>query len=490
MHGILTTAQLLDHAIALQRQVLHTAEMAQADASPQSLSAASSAFASSSSQPHRPASASELPAVPDSRRQELEAALETLATAKWIRRALMEKVRLSEERGGGGDAGAAGEDEGEQEYLSTAETKKRKREEEKREKERDRQSREQQQEERKDADSGKEEKKGRGGRQPRGKKKEAAPAVERESRLHQLLTVEEQLQVAQQQDEAERSRSRREEIGGFGDHWTLNDATFTAETQRDALICYARDRISPTSAFVLSALLRIHPYDSVRPVLYDETTVMQAVADYSREVESPPALTSAALLSYLSEMAMDASGLLRSRPADSFSIEMAAFLSHLRLLQSQSILTASHSLLASRIFRLLASHTRMEESQIAEHCTASRQQTRETLHQLLRDGWLTLSEVPRSVDRAPSKTFFCWGVERSKEAAHVRQLMWSSAVKLQERLKEERERPAVQAVMDRLDRQGTITESERELMQRWQTAMDKLHIAQRQVQQTLAVWQD
>ena len=222
--------------------------------------------------------------------------------------------------------------------------------------------------------------------------------------------------------------------------------------------------------------------------MYEEGQVMEAVTALAKEASAPPRVTAAVLHSVLMEMTGDASHLLQLRGTTSFSIDFPAFLSHLQLLQTQSILTAHFSLLAARIYRVLLVHSRLEESQLAELCTASRQSVRETLHELMKNEWVCLYEVPRTVDRAPSKTFFLWGVDRAKVKERVRELMYVSAVKAMER--EAKEKVEVADVMGKVDMQQRIGEKDKQRVERWRIGHERLEMAQKSIQDLLAVWQD
>ena len=440
LKGILTTQQLIDHALSIQQQ--------QSPTTTTSPPAPASSSSPSSSAPG-----------PSPQRNQLEEALLLLSSCRYIRRAIMAKA--SE----GTDASGEGADE-EKEFLSEAELKKRRREGEKKERAK------------RSPDESKEEKKTKG----RGRKKKDAGDEEKEQREAELA-----LQLQRDEEEEERRRQRQVD-SGIPDHWVLNDSTFTVETQRDALLSYVRERVSPTSAFVLTALLRNHPYETARPPVYEEAQVMDAVAKYGRTVASPPKVTSASLHTLLVELTMGASHLLQSHGPTSFSFDFPSFLSHLQMLQTQSILSSHFSLLASRIYRVLLVHTRLEESQLAELCTASRQSVRESLHRLMKEEWVCLYEVPRTVDRAPSKTFFLWGVDRGKVKERVRELMYVSAVKAMER--EGKEKDEVADVMGKVDMQQRIGELDRAKVERWKVGHERLQMAQKKIQDMLAIWEE
>ena len=430
MHGILSTQQLMDHATQLH------------STSPLTSTSSDPSPATSS-----PSSVPPPPPQPMEKRRQLDEALERLASGRWVKKAIMAQTN-----GKVDDEKKVDEDEGEAEYGAggnTAATDGKKR--------------------RRAGD--KEEKK----EEP--KKARGRPAKKKKG------TVEEE-----RKDEEESKQQPMDAAisdGGvvLSDHWVLNDAMFTLDTQREAMQRYAHDRIGPTAAFVLSIVLSLSPYESVRPVVVDESTVLTAC----QAEPKAPKLTASTLHSYLVELTLDASHLLTQRSPTSYSLNMPSFLSHMRLLQTQSILTARYSLLSARLYRLLLLHKRLEETQLAELATASRQDVRSLLHRLVREEWVVVSEVARTVDRAPSKSFFVWGIDEQRVKTRIVDILYTTCVKLGERLAAER--AEVGGVMERVEMEQHIDEVERDKVERWRVAQERLQLALREVNEHLALWE-
>ena len=382
--------------------------------------------------------------LPEEKRRQLDEALQRLANGRWVKRAIMAQAngKVSEEEKKQPD-----ENECEAEYGSAgADGKKRKR-----------------------AATDKEEKKEEPAKKARGR-----PAKKKQ------VEAEQQESKSEEQREDELLSSTRVVLG---DHWVLNDAMFTLDAQREAMRRYAHDRIGPTAAFVLSQLLALSPYESARPVVLDEAAVLSACQAQLKA----PKLTAGSLHSYLVELTLDASRLVTQRSSTSYSLDMPSFLLHMRMLQTQSILTARYSLLSARLYRLLKVHKRLEETQLAELATASRQDVRSLLHRLVREEWVVVSEVARTPDRAPSKSFFVWAVDESRVRERVVDSLHTTCVKLGERM--EAERGAVGGVMQRVEMEQHIDEAEREKVERWRVAQERLQLALKEVNEHLSLWE-
>lgn len=64
-----------------------------------------------------------------------------------------------------------------------------------------------------------------------------------------------------------------------------------------------------------------------------------------------------------------------------------------------------------RIFNLLLTRGQLEQKQVADFGMLPVKDTRELLYQMMRDGFLSLQDIPRSADRAPSRSFYTWRVD-------------------------------------------------------------------------------
>jgi hypothetical protein len=75
-----------------------------------------------------------------------------------------------------------------------------------------------------------------------------------------------------------------------------------------------------------------------------------------------------------------------------------------------------------RAFNLLLQKGFLEQRQVAEQCLAPLREARELLYRMLRDGVLSLQDVPRSADRtAPSRSAYLFGADQRRAAERLGQ---------------------------------------------------------------------
>ena len=125
-----------------------------------------------------------------------------------------------------------------------------------------------------------------------------------------------------------------------------------------------------------------------------------------------------------------------------FSIPISPTLTHLRSQTIQSTLLDRFSPAALRIYRLL-DQTRgpLDEKAVHKKCLLDLKQTRQWLFRLLQAGYVELQEVPRTADRAPSRTTYLYRVN-PHVAASVVQGVYKSVFNLQQRARGESEQSA------------------------------------------------
>ncbi|XP_065198559.1 DNA-directed RNA polymerase III subunit RPC3-like [Sycon ciliatum] len=86
-----------------------------------------------------------------------------------------------------------------------------------------------------------------------------------------------------------------------------------------------------------------------------------------------------------------------------------------------------------RVFRLLLDKKHLEEKQIGDMAMIPSKEAQELMYRMLRSHFVTLQEVPRTPDHAPSRTFFLFSVNKE----HVRQtclkLAYKSLLHLQQK---------------------------------------------------------
>lgn len=133
-------------------------------------------------------------------------------------------------------------------------------------------------------------------------------------------------------------------------------------------------------------------------------------------------------------------------------------------------------------------HKRLEETQVAEYATAPRKDVRRLLYALYSAKMISLQEVPRSSDRMPARTFFLWGVDTQVATQTYLESLYFSWCNL--RLRLEQETDAAKPILDKVDTSKPITDQEKEKIETWKKAADRLENGIHQLNNLIMLFQD
>jgi len=94
-----------------------------------------------------------------------------------------------------------------------------------------------------------------------------------------------------------------------------------------------------------------------------------------------------------------------------YTVNLLGLLEKARLNQMQAVIRDMFGVQGLRIFMLLMTKGYLEQKQIADYAMQPTKDTREILYKMLRSGLVVLQDIPRTADRAPSRTLYVWGAD-------------------------------------------------------------------------------
>lgn len=105
-----------------------------------------------------------------------------------------------------------------------------------------------------------------------------------------------------------------------------------------------------------------------------------------------------------------------------------------RRLVLMSVMRQKYGEVACRIWNMLLLEHQMEQKAIAEKAMVSNIEAREALYSMLKDGFLTLQDIPRNADRAPSRTVYTWRASLAGASLRMALDLYKTAGNLMARL--------------------------------------------------------
>ncbi|KAI8618429.1 hypothetical protein BC830DRAFT_1053593, partial [Chytriomyces sp. MP71] len=168
-----------------------------------------------------------------------------------------------------------------------------------------------------------------------------------------------------------------------------------------------------------------------------------------------------------------------------------------RAMQEQLVVNyvrEKHGIVAARIWRLLRTKGMLGEKEVAKLALVGNKVARETLFALMNTGMIFLQDVPKTVDHAPSRTFFLWFVSLPKcvDALILETYKMMANVKLR-RLKEYNANGQLIEKIERSDIQADeslLTDGERQSLENFNKMMEKLRISELRLDQALLILRD
>lgn len=136
---------------------------------------------------------------------------------------------------------------------------------------------------------------------------------------------------------------------------------------------------------------------------------------------------------------------------DQYELDLNQIVRAIQLELVDSIVSVKFGDVAASIFRMLSRHTDnnpLELKTIASKVLIEQKACRELLYKLLEGGFISIQDVPRASDHAPSRTFFLWYIDWESTLARVESdyigTMWRLKV---------RQRTLLDANQDLVDRE-------------------------------------
>ena len=218
--------------------------------------------------------------------------------------------------------------------------------------------------------------------------------------------------------------------------WRLNFEEFDRRFRHQLVVQLVREKIDPPVGELVSVFLeQTRPHETSvkqeRSIPLSVTEIQDAIearqTDPSSSSGAGPGICicSEETETLLDRLESDNSELV-SKVAEgpggyTYCVNLKRALDLSRIKHVEGVVKERFGVEGCRIFRLLTIKRQLEQKQISEMCMLPIRLTMELLYKLFKAQYVTLQEVPRSVDHAPSRTFYLWRVDTSSVIERVSQ---------------------------------------------------------------------
>lgn len=223
--------------------------------------------------------------------------------------------------------------------------------------------------------------------------------------------------------------------------WRVNYDEFNRRFRNDVIVSTAKLKYGVHAGQAVEGLLVANA--CFEQTAHCEETVVLSVGDVSGALrrihsnEDPPDN----LACVLSDLADDDMHFLESRGSgpggEQYVLSISRVLRFARLYQLKGVIRTKFGVAGMRIWRLLLLNGQLEQKQVADLAMVTKEEAREALYAMLKGGYLALQDVPRTNDRAPSRTFYTWRANADTTIARLTSDLYRAAGNLHARLEHE-----------------------------------------------------
>ncbi|ESP00552.1 hypothetical protein LOTGIDRAFT_157828 [Lottia gigantea] len=267
-----------------------------------------------------------------------------------------------------------------------------------------------------------------------------------------------------------------------GIYWMINVDRFHLYYRDQLIIDSVNNKIDQKSSEIIRSMLRL---SEVKTEPMSTVSAPMTLAEILQSLPNELGMTKHILEQYLSILA-----------EDSFLCQ-----SHV-----ESVVQERFGSKCLRIFRVLLLKRHLEQKQIEEYAMVPTKETKEMLYNMLAENYITITEVSKTVDHAPSRTFYIFRVQLEHVSRMVLDHCYKAAanaisrrqmeVNKHKRVLDKQER--VDAIIASLEQSGadeaqkqeireTITPPEAEQLEKCRNTVNMLESSELQIDETIFI---
>ncbi|KAJ3413656.1 DNA-directed RNA polymerase III subunit RPC3 [Chytridiales sp. JEL 0842] len=203
------------------------------------------------------------------------------------------------------------------------------------------------------------------------------------------------------------------------------------------------------------------------------------------------------LSDYLQLMAAEENPFVRKyeeKGSGQYTVHLKNIVAHLKQELIESYITEKFGIVGCRIWRLLLTKGKLGEKEIAKLAMVSNKTAREITYALMQSQMIFLQDVPKTVDHAPSRTFFLWFVSMPRCIDALVQESYDIWAKL--KLRKEKELKDMAPLLEKVQRtdvkedEDLLTDAEKEGLNHLKTLSEKLRVSEARLDRALMILRD
>ncbi|KAJ3030889.1 UNVERIFIED_CONTAM: DNA-directed RNA polymerase III subunit RPC3 [Siphonaria sp. JEL0065] len=281
-----------------------------------------------------------------------------------------------------------------------------------------------------------------------------------------------------------------EEYDATKSYWRINPSRFHVHSRNKSIVTLSETRVNSSAKEVMKFILD-YAEPTMKHCKLDETsdpinlTHIASRMDLSL-ITYHPTNSRGAIIDYLTLLTQDQDFPFLTKTDDRGGGQYVANLFDLRNALHEALVLAyvkeKFGIVAARIWKLLKTKGMLGEKEVAKLALISNKAARETLFLMMDCGMILLQDVPKTVDHAPSRTFYLWYVSLPKCVETLIQETYQMIANLKiRRLKEYNAHGQLIEKIERSDikaDESLLTDGERLALDQFNGMMNKLRVSE------------
>lgn len=243
-----------------------------------------------------------------------------------------------------------------------------------------------------------------------------------------------------EQPQAKRSRhqpAEHEPPPDDGVYWQVNFERFHQHFRDQAIVAAVGSKLDQTSSEIVRTMLRMSEVTTssscshTQPLSSNEIfRAFPAGYNLSKQVLDQ-------YLTLLSDDPMEFVGKTGDSGGGMFVINLHRALAALACATVESVVQERFGSRSARIFRLLLRKRHLAQKQVEDFAMIPAKEAKEMMYRMLSENFISLQEIPKTPDHAPSRTFYLYTVNLQAAARMILQRCYKTVVNLIERREHE-----------------------------------------------------
>ncbi|XP_064898876.1 DNA-directed RNA polymerase III subunit RPC3 isoform X6 [Columba livia] len=308
--------------------------------------------------------------------------------------------------------------------------------------------------------------------------------------------------VKKQKQEGESSEAPPDD----GIYWQVNIDRFHQHFRDQAIVSAVANRMDQTSSEIVRTMLRMSEVTTSSGAPYTQPLSSNEIF---RSLPAGYNIVKQVLDQYLALLADDPLEFV-GKSGDSgggmYTVNLHKALASLATATLESVVEERFGSRCARIFRLLLRKKHLEQKQVEDFAMIPAKEAKEMLYKMLSESFVSLQEIPKTPDHAPSRTFYLYTVNVPAAARMLLHRCYKSVANLMERrqfetkenkrLLEKSQR--VEAILASMQATGAepaqlqeieemITAPERQQLETLKRNVNKIDASENQVDETIFV---